>query len=359
MRRDDRTAMRQTQCRASRRMPDREGFTFLELTVAMVVLGVALAGLFPLLAITSRQLQPIRTNGGTPSFDCRTPSRDWGKNASDPSGPALDATNQRHTWYLTPVGGTASVNGTLSLDNSLWVRKLGASAQPIAGNPDGTPPAAFTSYTPPAISAPPSPLVQDDGDPGFVAGTMTSLRSGGYNGNCHTVAASTTDDLLNVATWSFTAPADGWYLIVATWPTDGTQTLTQVDYKVTVTLSGQVQPPIDCPLNQGSPGTALPSNSVPPIGWWPILPANTPPANTPCIFLHKSDAVAVTMNVPKASAGGVYAIADAVCLTQYIVKIATINRSIGSQNSVTITNGGVQQNADVAATVSVSANLPP
>ena len=37
------------------------GFTFLEFTVALVVLGVALAGLFPLLAITSRGLQPIKT----------------------------------------------------------------------------------------------------------------------------------------------------------------------------------------------------------------------------------------------------------------------------------------------------------
>ncbi len=43
-------------------MPDREGFTFLEFTVAMVVLGVTLAGLFPLLAITSRGLQPIKNN---------------------------------------------------------------------------------------------------------------------------------------------------------------------------------------------------------------------------------------------------------------------------------------------------------
>ena len=188
---------------------------------------------------------------------------------------------------------------------------------------------------------------------------MTTQASGGYKGNCHIVAASTTADVLNVATWTFTVPADGWYLILATWPTGGTQTLTQIDYKVTFTLSGQVQSPIDCPLNQRRSPGGLRRDAGGVAKWWPMLPANTPPANSPCVFMHQNDAVAVTMNVPKASADGLYAIADAVCVTQYIVKILTINRSLGGQNSVTITNGGVQQNVDAAATVSVTANLPP
>ena len=77
---DDGIAMNQTQCHAPRIMLVRRGFTFLEFTVALVVLGVVLSGLFPLLAITSRELQPItiKQSDGTFTFDCRTPARDWG-----------------------------------------------------------------------------------------------------------------------------------------------------------------------------------------------------------------------------------------------------------------------------------------
>ena len=76
-------AMIQTQRRALRTQPIRQGFTFFEFMVALVVLGIALSGLFPLLAISSRELRPIKQTDGTPTFDCRTPARDWGTDAFD------------------------------------------------------------------------------------------------------------------------------------------------------------------------------------------------------------------------------------------------------------------------------------
>ncbi len=91
------------------------GFTFLEFTVALVVLGIALAGLFPLLAITSRGLQPIKNDSACAHG---TPARDWGKNSTDDASINPLQQNQRHCWYVTPY----------NYDDP-WLRKLGASAR--------------------------------------------------------------------------------------------------------------------------------------------------------------------------------------------------------------------------------------
>ena len=44
----------------------------------MMVFSVAVAGLFPLLVILSRDLQPLerRAADGSVTYDCRTPARD-------------------------------------------------------------------------------------------------------------------------------------------------------------------------------------------------------------------------------------------------------------------------------------------
>ena len=71
-------------------------------------------------------------------------------------------------------------------------------------------------------------------DAGWTAGT-SSL---GYGHDYRYIEAPTNpnDPTLNdTATWALTVPADGWYSIQATWPTDTGGTLTNASYQVTAT----------------------------------------------------------------------------------------------------------------------------
>ena len=230
------TIMKSTRQQLSQRRPAR-GFTFLEFTVALVVFGITLAGLFPLLVITSRGLQPIKS---TSSYNCRSPSRDWGKNAGDDPNMDPSQSNQRHAWQLTPY-------------DDPWLRKLGAGAQTTSS--------AVASTTPPPIQAPVVYLDDysgtgpgsNDGTGTFTAGTLNTLvsaSSAGYQGDYH---FAETLLAVPIVTWRIPVVADGWYSVEATWPTTTALVLTNATY--VVTAPNNTPPTLALsPLNQASPG---------------------------------------------------------------------------------------------------------
>jgi prepilin-type N-terminal cleavage/methylation domain-containing protein len=286
------------------------GYTLIELLVAMTVFGVALSGLMPLVAILSRDLQPQIGQKGT------SPARDW----NDWSVGECPADNhQRTTWHLTPYGDP-------------WMRKLGASAQLDAS---GT----VTSSTPLPVQSP--VLVQDDSDAAFTSNGMTPVSPGGYNGGYQKIEAATNQELAAVATWTFTVAADGWYSIQATWPTDTGLSLTYARYQV-VAPAQTIDPPN---LDQGNPGSDFNDASSSASGphWWPIT----------SVYLHRSDTVTVTLNVPTAASSNLFVIADALAIVQNAANIESLERSFGRNDA----SGNPQP--DVTAKASITVSMPP
>lgn len=111
--------------------PARRAYTMVEVVVAMAVLGITVSGLFPLLTILSRDLQPIRkfARDGSASYDCRTPARDG--NAAN--FPVDNPVFYPHTWYFTPANDTSNPPDPAV---GAWVRKLGAGAS-LSTTPSG------------------------------------------------------------------------------------------------------------------------------------------------------------------------------------------------------------------------------
>jgi hypothetical protein len=143
----------------------RAAFSFLEVQVAFVLLGIALAGLFPLVVIYSRQLRNMegRFSPGT-------------------------------TYYLAPPSDP-------------WARKLGAAAQ-------------LTQQDPGAAASPPV-LVIDNADGGYSesgAGWQSETNPNAFQGTDRTHPAGTGT---NMAAWQFTGLQPGWYDVRATWPARG------------------------------------------------------------------------------------------------------------------------------------------
>ncbi len=144
----------------------REGFSFLELQVAFVVLAVALAGLFPLVVMHSKQQTRLEQR-----LDPQT------------------------TYFLVP-----------STDS--WARKLGCAALFRTQDP-GPPP-------------PPPLLLLDNGDTAYSevgADWGTEAQPQAYRGDhrWHTLGTGT-----NTASWQFTGLDPGWYDVRATWLESGT-----------------------------------------------------------------------------------------------------------------------------------------
>jgi prepilin-type N-terminal cleavage/methylation domain-containing protein len=218
------------------------GFTLLEFIVAMVIFGIAFAGMFPLLSILSRDMFPLRAKTSPYNYTYFTPSRDWESDAD------------RHTWYLVPF-------------SEPWARKLGASARITSSS------TAFTSYDPLSIE---TSLVSRDDDT-----DATDSDSDGYedytdvasdnNWQSGTVSSSITDrqdyrfhdSLLDSsfsasATWSIQVAKAGWYSIQATWPTGTGKTLTTVNYALSGTATSNLTTTqCSCDVSQASPSYSV------------------------------------------------------------------------------------------------------
>ena len=181
----------------------------LELLTALVVLGVALSGLFPLLVQYSRQVQQLERCSPQTGRCQQAADHTWTYQAVDPA----QATSQHYPsqWYLAP-----------STDPWMW--KLGAAASLQQGSPT-FPPNILPSYSQNSFAIayipinPSSPLVAYPGDSSSYTNCDPSLWLNGppgYNGASrqHLSAAASTD----TATWTFANVQPGWYVVEATWP---------------------------------------------------------------------------------------------------------------------------------------------
>lgn len=156
------------------RGPGRRGFSLLELQVAFIVFGIALTGLFPLVATYSKAMQSLERRV-VPRVPC----------------------------YLVP-------------STSPWARKLGACA-------------CLTTQAPGPRASPPTLLV-DDGDAGFAAGGgwLAQPEPGAYGGDYRAHPAGPT---IETVTWQFGGLPAGWYEVQATWP-EASDRATAASYSV-------------------------------------------------------------------------------------------------------------------------------
>jgi prepilin-type N-terminal cleavage/methylation domain-containing protein len=167
--------------------PARRGFSFLEFLVAMVVLGIALTGLFPLMVICSRGVESLELR----YTDQGNKNGNWFSPVFRPNTDSVTSRADREdygTWYLNPPADP-------------WARKLGA--------------VATFSRTAPAPS--PAPIIVDDGSNGY---STTGAWSTAADPNAflsdqqrHESQATPTD----AALWTFTNVANGRYYVMATW----------------------------------------------------------------------------------------------------------------------------------------------
>jgi hypothetical protein len=175
--------------------PIRAGYSFLELQVAFVLLGIALAGLGPLVVMQSRQLKMLEAR-----FDHQT------------------------TYYLAP-----SANA--------WARKLGADASIQTEAPDPTPPLV---------------TLIDNGDPGYSeTDEDTPDWETAYPPNAFHGAIRWNDGghIGDKASWEFTGLAPGWYEVLVTF-SSGSDRASDAPYTVydelvakgTVTVDQTVAP---------------------------------------------------------------------------------------------------------------------
>jgi hypothetical protein len=311
----------------------RRGISLLELTVAMVVFGLALTGMFPLVAILSRDLLPLRSKSGDSSaayYQYFTPARDW-------NGDDTTLASQRHTWYLVP-----------SVDP--WTRKLGVSAA-ITSDPS-----QFAGVTPTTIE--PFTLVHDDDDDAtdldhdniedYTNGDQwtlgpSNLTALSYGGNCHRHVLLPTGSTPSNAVWTFTVAAAGWYSIQTTWPADQANDQTVVHYSVF--LNNSPTPLYERSVDQH----AVPAGVVDSNGRaWTALSRRP-------IYLNAHDVIQVTLGsiqVQEPSDETTrYAVADAVRLVQNVVKVRSLERSMGGVN-------GNSNGADVTVHTAILINLP-
>jgi hypothetical protein len=141
----------------------RRGYSFLELQVAFVLLGIALAGLTPLVVMQSRQLRMLEAR-----FDPQT------------------------TYYLVP-------------STDAWAGKLGAPATIETADP-GTAPAPVTLI--------------DNGDPGYyeidygLIDWTTVARPTAFEGTLRRQDGSGIGD---AAVWEFANLQPGWYEVLVTY----------------------------------------------------------------------------------------------------------------------------------------------
>ncbi len=293
-----------------------------------MVFSVALAGLFPLLVILSRDLQPleIQAADGSVTYDCRTPARD-GATAG------MNLAYAQHTWYLTPF-------------DQPWARKLGAGVRIASDN------GAFTSASPVPTDLP--ILTHDDGQigsdsdgDGLIDYTQTGNWTLGATGSlipdragyqyCPSLPEGQTP---GYAFWNFTVPAAGWYVAEATWPAPAGLTLSS-GALFDVSLNGGL--PVEIAVNQQN----APNGEQDTVGtWWQKLGLPMYIAADSCVTvsLHAAPSDQTT-----------YVVADGVRLVgveNYLTINGPVVRSLNGVN-------GNSNNQDVTVQVSVTVNLPP
>ena len=176
--------------KTSRITPTRPGFTFLEFLVAMVVLGIALTGLFPLMVVCSRGVESLElryTEQGNKNNNWFSPVY-----RTDTAGAGVIPREDYGTWYMIPSSDS-------------WARKLGAVA-------------TFSRVG--STASPPATIADDLDTTGYVTNptsdwvdkTDTNAFRGHYQQ--HDSSSPATD----TAMWTFSDVVPGRYVVLATWP---------------------------------------------------------------------------------------------------------------------------------------------
>jgi prepilin-type N-terminal cleavage/methylation domain-containing protein len=221
--------MKRIRCKTSQITPIQPGFTFLEFLVAMVVLGIALTGLFPLMVVCSRGVESLElryseqgnknNNWFSPVFRTDTtgiiPRQDYG------------------AWYAVPP-------------DDPWARKLGA--------------VTTFSRTQPAASS--SSIIVDDGDDGYsTTGTWTSgANPSAFLGDQQHHAAG--GSFSEKATWTFSNVPSGQYYVLTTWQA-ASNLATNARYKI---YDGNADAsPVSVSVNQ----TVAPASTI--YAGWKVL----------------------------------------------------------------------------------------
>ena len=300
----------------------RRGFSFLELVVAMVVFSVALSGLLPLLAILSRDLQPLRKHGAPGGYDCSTPARDGNTTGSN-------LVYQQHSWYL-------------AANREPWVRKLGASAATATTPPSGVSPIPLQPAVVFQYCYPPSSPSPDDG-----AGSFAAAGSWDYSGSADItgyfyhpapVAPQTTTDN---ATWTLNVATAGWYSIQASWPVgfctaNPSYCLGTAPYAVTNNGTPLAASPFAVDQTQGA-GTGI-SDGV--NVWWNVSgPVNLQPGT-----------LVVTLGVPPSASSNCYVLAGGIRIVRNDLAVVSVHRAFNQMN-------GNSDGSDVEVNVSATVNL--
>jgi hypothetical protein len=300
----------------------------LEFVVAMVVFSVALTGLLPLLAILSRELQPLRKQGAPGGYECFTPARDGNTTGGN-------LVYQQHNWYLTPSPDP-------------WVRKLGAGAVAATAPASGVSPIPVQSAVVFQYAYQPGGQTAQDG-PGTYAsvGNWVYQSTGSgvtsyYYYQAPVAPATTTDN----ATWTLSVTRAGWYSIQASWPVDfcatiAGSTLGTVPYAVTnngtpVINNAGVSSPFSVDQTQDASTGISDGVSV----WWNVTgPVNLQPGT-----------VVVTLNVPPSTSNSCYVLADGIRIVRNDLALVSIQRSLNQMN-------GNSDGSDVEVNVSAAVNL--
>lgn len=306
------------------------GFTLIELIVAMAVFGIALTGLVPLIAMMSRDLQPVVGQKG------QSPARDW--NTDD----CTITNHRRSTWYLTPYDGTVDP----------WVRKLGVSARITSS--------AVPSYTRYSNVPLQSSVVLQDDDNGTFDADGDGLEDYAeepttpWEYNNSTAASAIGADqhrkpavpaggtATGDAVWRFKIVVAGYYSIQATWIADSNNA-TDVRYSYKINGGATVLCP---PVNQSANPVGVACASDGHI--WTSLTGSVPIlfAKDAVVEVHLSD---VRVTSPDT---GKYVVADAVRIVQNTVRIKSVERSLNGTRRISDDNP-----ADVMAQVTVTVNL--
>ncbi|MEN6458372.1 MAG: prepilin-type N-terminal cleavage/methylation domain-containing protein [Thermoguttaceae bacterium] len=309
------------------------GFTFLELIVSLVVFSVAVAGLFPLLVILSRELQPLekKATDGVVTYDCRSPARDGAT-----TGTGLSYV--QHTWYLTPF-------------NEPWARKLGAGVQ-IALTDTSFNSASPTSTALPVVTSDDDDDTTDaDGDgledytqvgnidtgPWSLGATGSSIAG---RDDYHYYPSLPTAKTPGYAYWYFTVTKAGWYVIEATWPTSTGLTLaTDAQFGISINSGTETVVSIN---QQVAPGDEQDSAGT---GWAKLAEP---------VYLAAATRVTVSLHARPSDDTTSYVLADGV-------------RLVGAENTVRLDGAvlrslsGVNNNSnneDITVRTAISINLP-
>ena len=291
----------------------------------MVVFSVALSGLFPLLAILSRDLQPLRQKRPRP----RT-------------------TASRRPGTETPPAATSPISDTPGILRPITIRGSANSAR-VAAVASTAPTSAFSP-----VPIQPAVVFQDDYEPGSMTpddgpGSYANVGNWTYqpNGsdlldyhcdNAPLAPATTTDN----ATWNLSVTTAGWYSIQATWPPDFCTThpgwsLGTVQYAVTNNGTAVANSPFSVDQSQDVSTGINDAGRV----WWNVT--------TGPVWLQKGT-VAVTLNILPSASDACYVLADGIQIVRNDVIIKSLQRSLSQMN-------GNSDGSDVAVNVSITVNL--